>query len=261
MKITVNAPSYRRATGVDTLKYIPVCKIWVCETEFAEYKKANPGAEIVKVKKGIQGNLCRIRNHILDSEFAAGVEAVCLVDDDLQRIEYFENKKRKRLLLSEINYFLFKFTLMADELGAKLWGINVSDDKQFYREYNPFSMVAYIGGPFSVHLRNPIRYDEALPLKEDYDMTLQHCNKYRRVLRANKFFFQAKQSASGTSQGQRGGCAVYRNIESEKRQLFLLQRKWGSRVVQMDIGETKHDARRLKRFDLNPIIKIPIRGV
>jgi hypothetical protein len=144
MKITVNAPSYRRPNGVDTLLYIPWCKIWVCETEIEAYRKANPKAEIVKVKKGIQGNLCRIRNHILDSEFAAGVDAVCLIDDDLRRIEYFEKCKRVQLKTENIDFFLRKYSLMANELGAKLWGINCSYDKQFYREYTPFSMVAYI---------------------------------------------------------------------------------------------------------------------
>lgn len=44
-------------------------------------------------------------------------------------------------------------------------------------------------------------------------------------------------------------------------QLIMLREKWGAKIVQLDMGETKHDARRLKKFDLNPVIKIPIRGV
>ena len=70
-----------------------------------------------------------------------------------------------------------------------------------------------------------------------------------------------KQGASGTAQNQTGGCATYRSLEREKEQLELLQRKWGSRIVQIDTGEAYHMARKIKKFDLNPIIKIPVRGV
>ena len=55
MKITINAPSYKRPDGVDTLKYLPQTKIWVCETEAGEYEKENPGAEIVSCKKESRG--------------------------------------------------------------------------------------------------------------------------------------------------------------------------------------------------------------
>lgn len=84
MKISINAPSYKRPAGVDTLKYIPSCKIWVCSSEATEYRKSYPKAKIVSCKRGIQGNVSRIRNHILDTEFKAGIDAVCIIDDDLQ---------------------------------------------------------------------------------------------------------------------------------------------------------------------------------
>jgi hypothetical protein len=41
---------------------------------------------------------------------------------------------------------------------------------------------------------NDIRYDERIPLKEDYDLSLQHLNKFRKVLRFNKYFYKVKQS-------------------------------------------------------------------
>lgn len=93
MKISVCSPSYKRASGVDTLKYLPFCKVWVCESEADQYRKANAGAEIIACKKGIQGNKCRILNHILETEFSAGFDVVVILDDDISHIGYHEEKK------------------------------------------------------------------------------------------------------------------------------------------------------------------------
>ena len=119
------------------------------------------------------------------------------------------------------------------------------------------TVVSYIGSPFSVFLKgNECIYDERLPLKEDYDMTLQQLNKYRYVLRVNKFFYQVRQSE------QEGGCAVYRNYDEEEKQLRMLQRKWGIDIVKEDKNLRSHNIKReKKRIDYNPIIKVPISGV
>ncbi|WP_143435191.1 MULTISPECIES: hypothetical protein [Lactobacillus] len=101
-----------------------------------------------------------------------------------------------------------------------------------------------------------MRYDERLPLKEDYDMTLQQLNKYRKVLRVNKFFYRVKQAENV------GGCASYRNFEFEKEQLNALVNKWGSKIVRMDNADRSHNLKKeKKKIDFNPIIKPPIKGV
>ena len=96
------------------------------------------------------------------------------------------------------------------------------------------------------------RYDEALPLKEDYDMFIQQCNVNRKVLRVNKFFYSCKQSINA------GGCASVRNSEKELQQLEALKSKWGGRIVKYD---KKANSQKRKVIDYNPIIRIPIKGV
>ncbi len=64
-------------------------------------------------------------------------------------------------------------------------------------------------------------YDEALPLKEDYDMTLQQLNLERVILRLNAYHYVCKQSVN------EGGCASYRNREREKQQIEALRQKVG----------------------------------
>lgn len=258
MKISVCIPSYRRP-AVMTLKYYPACRIYVDPAEVAAYHSANPGADIVACDPGVQGNIARVRNHILDREFDSGADVVTIIDDDMTGMFYFENRKQRHPLPgNEFPAFIEKYSRMAIELGAKHWGVNVNMDAQSYRECGPFSTLSFIGAPFGCFLRgNACRYDERLPLKEDYDMTLQQLNRYRIVLRVNKFYYIVKQSE------QVGGCSAYRNLSEERRQLELLRKKWGTRIVKYDNVIRNHltTKKRGVTFDYNPVIRPPIRGI
>lgn len=92
-------------------------------------------------------------------------------------------------------------------------------------------------------------------LKEDYDMTIQNCNKYRGCLRVNKYHYNCKQSK------QKGGCATYRNYDREAEQLKLLQKKWGKDIVKIDEALNVNAKKEKVNIDYNPIIRIPIKGV
>lgn len=264
MRISVNCPSYKRPK-VETLAYLPFCKVWVCETEADAYRAANPGHEdnIIPCKKGIQGNVSRIRNHILDTEFQNGADAVVIIDDDVKRIAYYESEPGERygyksnpVKTEDFLAFVEKHTRLCAEFGFKMWGINVNIDARSYQQNTPFSTLSFIGGPFACFLRgNECRYDEALPLKEDYDMTIQNCNKYRGCLRVNKYHYIVRQAE------QAGGCATYRNYTREEQQLNALRQKWGSRIVKLDNSNKGKTKKEKVKIDFNPIIKVPIKGL
>lgn len=258
MKISICSPSYKRPK-VKTLEYLPFCRIYVDPEEYTRYRKANPKGDIVKCGKGVQGNVARVRNHILDREFADGADAVVIVDDDMTSMGYYEGSTERKILATEdFLPFIEKYTLMAQDMGIKLWGVNVNFDPQSYRTCTPFSTLSFIGGPFGCFLKgNECRYDESLPLKEDYDMTIQQIRKYRAVLRINKFWYIVKQSK------QSGGCAAIRNLATEKEQLLLLQKKWGSKIVRFDTMDRNHKSKKERSlsFDYNPLIRVPIKGV
>ncbi len=261
MKISINCPSYKRP-HIETFDYIPSCKAWVAENEFDSYIKENEGFEknIICVPNEVQGNVCRIRNYILRHELEKN-DVVLLIDDDLRAIGRFEpvgvyGYNDIILTEKELYEMLEHYSVLCDDFGFKHWGIMCNRDALSYRQTTPFSTVSYIGSPFSVFLKgNDLFYDERLPLKEDYDMTIQQCNKYRGVLRVNKYHYDCKQSK------QKGGCATYRNYIREEQQLKLLQKKWGNSIVKID-NVLNHNAKREKKnIDYNPIIHIPIGGV
>ena len=262
MKISINCPSYKRPK-VETFAYLPFVKVWVDNKEYDDYIKANPGFEknIISCPDGIQGNVSRIRNYILDTEFNNGADVVCIVDDDLKGIYHFEKKDdyayyEVLLQADEFELFLEKYSLLCEEFGFKYWGVNINKDALNYKHCLPFNTKGFVGGPFQVFLKgNELRYDESLPLKEDYDMSLQNCNKYRGCLRVNKYHYNCKQSK------QKGGCATYRNYEREEKQLRALQKKWGTDIVKQDKSKQAKSKKTKMNIDYNPIIRIPIKGV
>lgn len=257
MKISISVPSYKRPK-VETLKYLPFAKIWVAQSEFEEYKKQNPKAKIIAVPDEVQGNVARIRNYIIDKELIENnFDVVVMMDDDYQGMYRWENKKKRLIEADEFLEFVEKSTIVADEWGARFWGVNINQDKQVYREYSPFSTTSFIGGPFQVIISgNPLRYDERIPLKEDYDYTLQNLLKYRKALRFNSYFYVVKQAK------QSGGVASMRNFDKELSQLKLLQKKWGSRIVKFDNNDRSHNLKSSKtKIDFNPVISSPIKGI
>lgn len=261
MKISVNAPSYRRPSDVRTLSYLPFVRIWVDGSEAEEYRRNYPDAEIIVCDEGVQGNLCRVRNHILRKEFDRGMDVVLIIDDDFSKLERFEvdetgfGYNRVKIQADEFLTVVEKYSIMAEDIGAKFWGVNCNADHMAYRHNTPFSTTSYIGGPFQCFLKgNRCWYDENLPLKEDYDMTLQQLNLERVVLRVNAYHYHCKQSE------QAGGCAAYRNRKREEQQLMALRMKWGGDIVKIDqSNKGRTDA--VHKLDYNPIIKVPIKGV
>lgn len=237
------SPSFKRADTVITQKYLPSCVYVVAEFEAEDY--LSRGHKCWVVPDSAQGSVARIRNYILDH---ADTDRLVMLDDDLTAICKWQRQVQIRLSGEEVEEFCEMGFNMADDLDIRYWGMNLLPDKGAYREYTPFAFRSCILGPFQAFNNLDLRYDEALPLKEDYDLSLQVLNKYRKTLRFNAYHYVVKQHSNA------GGCADYRTMEAEKQQLRSLQRKWGSKIVQED-KSSKHT------FDLNPVIKVPIRGV
>lgn len=249
-EIGIYCPSYKRADGITTQLYLKNALYVVCESQVDDYLRNNHKCWVVPDRE--QGNLCRIRNYILDN---AKEEKILLLDDDLDYLGIWFGNKHKKLSGELAGEYIEIWFNMAEEMEVKYFGINCIQDKGSYREYTPFSFSSYIGGPFQGFLNCPLRYDENLPLKEDYDMTLQVLNKYRKVLRINYAHYFAKQHSNI------GGCATYRTIKKEKEQFEKLQEKWGKNIIRKDKGKSMVNRIKEVEYDINPVMKSPIPGI
>lgn len=254
------APSYKRGNiKSSTQKYLPYCRLVVGESEKEQYEQS--GNLVVSCPDNIQGNISRVRNWILDNNQDAC--AIIMLDDDYKMLYEWKPIEDQKWVSSEISpehleQISCNMVQMAEDCGVYLFGVNTVPDKQSFREFTPLNFLAFIGGPFQGHRPNKIRYDEALPLKEDYDMSLQHMWEHRRVLRFNRYHYVCKQKE------QSGGCAAIRSIRKEKQQMEALRKKWGIDIIRYDSGKTGTHAKGRKKqlgYDINPIIKPPIRGV
>lgn len=246
MNIGFFAPSYHRPQKSTTQTLFPFVKIVCKESESKEY--AENGNDIVVCPDSAQGNVCRVRNWILDT-FLPQYDCVVLMDDDYHGIIRTQDTNRHYLNADELEEFAESAAILCKEWGFYFWGLNPLCDKGSYREYTPFSTLQFIGGPFQAFLQGcELRYDEKLNLKEDYDMTLQNLKRYGGCLRFNFMSYRVKQAE------QEGGCAMQRNTEEEKRQLNMLKIKWGGAVIGIDNTSKRG-------FDFNPILKTPLKGV
>lgn len=246
MKVKFFSPSYKRPQKSITQKNYPDVKLVVKEDEADEYLKN--GNDILICPNEAQGNVARIRNWILNNLYD-DADCIVILDDDCSYIGRYYEQNRYKFSMDELTEFSEVYSMLCNELGFKFWGLNTVFDKGAYREYTPFSFIQFIGGPFQAHLKeSTIRYDEELPLKEDYDISLQHILKYKGCLRVNFAHYEVKQAE------QVGGCAAYRNLDREKQQFFALQKKWGKDVIQ-------RDKKSKRSFDFNPKINVPLKGV
>lgn len=244
------SPSWKRSSICTSHNYFKNLEYVVSESQAEKYSESN--LPIVICPDSAQGNVSRVRNWILDY---VKDEDVLIVDDDLKSLSRYEGNKLTKMCGSEADDFIEYGFEIAKEFGVRMWGINIIQDKGAYREYTPFSLKNVILGPFGGFINCPIRYDEDLPLKEDYDYCLQALNKYRKILRINFVHYNCDQHTN------LGGCAEYRTIEEEQDQFVLLRKKWGGDIIKQDDNSRVTNRKKQVSYDINPIVKVPIGGV
>ena len=72
-------------------------KVYVDGKEFEEYKKYNPEGNIIRCADGVQGNLCRVRNYILNEEFKNGADVVMIIDDDMEGLYLWQENENNKI--------------------------------------------------------------------------------------------------------------------------------------------------------------------
>jgi len=247
--LTIAVRSWKRPNTAYTHKYFRGTKYVVAKSQAEEYRKN--GLNVWECPDSAQGNLCRVTNWIIDN---CETRWLIVTDDDLSWLGMWEGNRHIILNEEQAIEKIENSFILAEDLGVPFFGLQCLPDKGAYREYTPLSFNNYIGGAFQGFILPDfqLRYDESLPLKEDYDMTLQVCNSYRKVLRVNYLHYNVKQQEGV------GGCADIRTLEREREQFSLLQKKWGTRIVTTD---RSNKSSKTKKYDINPILKIPIKGV
>merc|ERR1712217_753389 len=86
----------------------------------------------------------------------------------------------------------------------------------------PFSNTGFILGDFFVADLSPVRFDERMHLKEDYDFTCAHLQKHGSVYRCHRLLLQVEHETN------EGGAVTTRDEhgQRERAAIRLLRSKW-----------------------------------
>jgi len=253
MMINVVSPSYKRADRLLGSGYFSMMRYVVRESQAESYIKSVGKDRVIVMPESADGNVTKARNWILRNLD----RPLIMMDDDVKYIGYYEGRDRSNVsnrpkILHEhdlMEFFENSFTI-CDGIGSKMWGLSLNRDPISFDEWLPFSLGRIILGPFSGHLEHDIFYDESCDHKEDYDFALMMLNKYRKIFRWNKFFYECEHGDNV------GGCVARRSFDYELQQCRRIEKKWGTDIIRYEENPTKV-THLLNAKNVN----VPIKGV
>jgi hypothetical protein len=165
------------------------------------------------------GNLMRSRNFALEHAFKN--KKICVqLSDDIKKVVINKNfgDLKKVDLDYAINDIVNKFNNVK---GVKLLGVPPTDNYFFANKI--VSVNTFCIGDMLFIKPNPLRFDEQLTLKEDYDYTLQHMER-GDVIRYQKYLFTFEHYSNA------GGAVDVRDDKEEQKNIRILKSKWKEKV-------------------------------
>lgn len=164
------------------------------------------------------GGLMAARNQALDMAF--GNKRICVqLSDDLVRIKRGLTKKTSQPITLDESIKIILDGMQ--ETGSLLGGVAPTANAFFTNFDIPVRNRHFIVGDFIVVKPTDLRFDTNMRLKEDYDYTLQHIDKYGSVARCDLVLAEFKHRTNP------GGAVEYRTDDLEQETIEYLKQKWG----------------------------------
>lgn len=166
------------------------------------------------------GDLVSARNLALEEAFRADSTCVQL-SDDLTGIDYAPDPDRKsRITLPLAIQLLSRFvTPECPLVGA------AATDNMFFRPKYDVSSAAFIIGDLMVIGPTRLRFDAALRLKEDLELSIAMLKEYGKVARVNTILPGFQHRTNG------GGVVDYRTAELEQESIAYIMAKHPGYVI------------------------------
>jgi hypothetical protein len=170
------------------------------------------------------GALCPARNAALDDAAARGRDCLQL-SDDLRWVGWAHGRTAdsvERLSLRAAAVLLGR--ALADAGPAELAGVAPTANA-YFAGAGIQSTHFVVGDLMLVRAGCPLRFDETLLLKEDYDYTCQHLARYGRVARVGRLL------ASFAHRSNPGGAVAYRTAAAEQAAIARLMARWPNAIA------------------------------
>jgi hypothetical protein len=165
------------------------------------------------------GNVCQARNRALEDAFNQG--KICIqLSDDLKNINLKTGETVEKISFNNA------ITYMIDSLDRTTYTLcGVSPTANPYFSHKEYSYHNFVIGDFIAVKPCPLRFDENIFLKEDYDYTLQHIKCFGGALRCNFLLPEFKHYTN------KGGAVTIRTAEVEQIIINRLKAKWGNAII------------------------------
>jgi len=166
------------------------------------------------------GKLIESRNKALEMAFAKN-EICVQLSDDLKRVYLNKNFGEKKEV--NIDFAIKELVSVFNKIeNVYLMGVPPTSNDFFAK--SKISKNTFCIGDMLFVKPTELRFDTQLTLKEDYDYTLQHLDKYGSCFRYQKYLFEFEHYKN------KGGAVDYRNEAEEQKNIFILRAKWGDKI-------------------------------
>jgi len=192
---------------------------WVVPAEEAESYEATGAKDILPVSDPAPGSgryaLSKARNAAITAACGAG-ELCIQTDDDLRRLKVLS--KTGKCTVTNWPYVRDLLRQEARTSSARLIGVPPSSNTLNAKHTR--SSFGFIIASLMATNTAEVLFDETLPLKEDYDFTCRHLERFGQVSRLNWLVPDYRHYTN------RGGAVSFRNIENETETTRRLLKRW-----------------------------------
>lgn len=225
MELKIVIPSHKRADRVTTTSAVEGTILCVAESQRAVYAACNKGIEIVTHDDNLIG-LARKRDWII-KHFGN----VMMLDDDIDSMKRVYAEKGEEVEVEpNVAADIIRSTAYAcQNSGFYLFGFSTAPTPIAYNSLKPIQLSGYMTGcAHGVIKGSKLWYNPDIICNEDYWISLLNAYHHRGVWKDTRFYFAQRDTFVN-----RGGLAEFRNFEAEEKDFQLLQKVFGSDVIQL----------------------------
>ena len=225
MELKIVIPSHKRADRVNTTQAVDGAILCVAESQKAAYVACNKGIEIVTHSDNIIG-LARKRDWII-KHFGN----VMMLDDDIEAMKrvYTEKGEDVEIDPATASEIIRNTAQACQDAGLFLFGFSTAPTPIAYNSLNPVQLSGYFTGcAHGVLKGSKLWYNSEIICNEDYWISLLNAYHHRGGWKDTRFYFAQRDTFVN-----RGGLAEFRNIEAEEKDFLLLQKVFGSEVINL----------------------------
>lgn len=198
--------------GLDATWVIPV-------EQRPEYQAA--GAETFVLQPADKPGISRARNIALQDACMRRAPVCVQLSDDLSSVKRLTPEGRSAAYTA--SEAIRDMMAALRSTGHGLAGCSPTANA-FYAKERVHERAFVVGDFIAIDTRDPLWFDETLPLKEDYDYTLQHIERFGGVARCDWLLPTFRHRTNP------GGAVAYRTAELEQEAITILKQKWPDNV-------------------------------